>query len=304
MGAFALFSNTMGIENTASGEGALQSNTTGGGNAASGYLALALSTTGHNNTANGTLALFSNTMGTNNTANGALALFSNTTGNGNTALGFQAGHDLTTGDNNIDIGVNVVGMAGESNTIRIGNLNIVATFIRGISGTAVAGTAVVVDANGQLGVAPSSKRFKNDIKPMEKASEALLSLKPVTFRYKKQIDPKGTSQFGLVAEDVEKVNPDLVVRDKNGEIYTVRYDQVNAMLLNEFLKEHRKVEQQQVRISELNSRLAKQDVIVAQQQKGMEVLSAQLEEQAAQIQKVSAQIELNRSMPQMVQSNR
>jgi uncharacterized coiled-coil protein SlyX len=140
----------------------------------------------------------------------------------------------------------------------------------------------VVDADGQLGVAPSSKRFKDDIKPMDKASEALLSLKPVTFRYKKEIDRKRTSQFGLVAEEAEKVNPDVVVRDERGKPYSVRYDQVNAMLLNEFLKEHKKVEQQQVRITELNSRVAKQDAMMAQEQKGMEVLSAEVKEQAAQ----------------------
>jgi trimeric autotransporter adhesin len=131
---------------------------------------------------------------------------------------------------------------------------------------------------------------------MDQSSEALYALKPVTFRYKKEIDPEAKSQFGLVAEDVEKVSPDLVVRDKEGKPYTVRYEQINAMLLNEFLKEHKKVEQQLVRINELNSRVAKQDAVIAQQQKGMEVLSAQLQEEALHIQKVSAQIEV-RNLP-------
>jgi len=159
-------------------------------------------------------------------------------------LGIFAGHDLTTGDNNIDIGNNVGGVAGESNTIRIGNTDITDTFIRGISGATVAsGVAVLVAVNGHLGTVTSSKRFKEDIKLMDKASEALFSLKPVTFRYKKELDPAGTQQFGLVAEDVEKVNPDLVVRDERGKVNTVRYDQVNAMLLNEFLKEHRTVQE-------------------------------------------------------------
>ncbi len=128
---------------------------------------------------------------------------------------------------------------------------------------------------------------------MEQASEALLALKPVTFRYKKEIDPQGVPQFGLVAEEVEKVNPKLVVRDKDGKVNTVRYEAVNAMLLNEFLKEHKKVETQQATITELES-------TVARQQKGMEVLTAQLKEQAAQIQKVSAQIEMSKPAPRVV----
>jgi hypothetical protein len=147
---------------------------------------------------------------------------------------------LTTGDWNIDIGNN--GMAGEGNTIRIGDANQTSTFIAGISSqTAPYGVAVYVNTDGKLGTVTSSARFKDDIKPMEKASEALLALNPVTFHYRKAIDPTRTSQFGLVAEEVEKVNPDLVVRDKEGKPYTVRYDAVNAMLLNEFLKEHRTV---------------------------------------------------------------
>jgi uncharacterized coiled-coil protein SlyX len=153
---------------------------------------------------------------------------------------------------------------------------------------------VVVDMNGNLGTAASSERFKKDIKSMDQSSETILRLKPVTFHYKN--DSKGTPQFGLVAEEVAKVNSDLVVHDARGEIYTVRYDAVNAMLLNEFLKAHRKVEEQETTITQLKS-------AVAQQQKGMEVLTAILREQASQIQKVSAQLELRKTAPQTVASN-
>ena len=152
-----------------------------------------------------------------------------------------------------------------------------ATFIAGISGTAVVGDAVVVDAKGQLGTATSSARFKNDIKPMDKASESILTLKPVTFRYKS--DSKGAPQFGLIAEEVAKVNPDLVVRDRKGEIYSVRYEAVNAMLLNEFLKEHRKNEEQEATIARLGK---------------------QIEALTAGLQKVSAQLEASKPAPQMV----
>jgi len=152
---------------------------------------------------------------------------------------------------------------------------------------------VIVGSNGQLGTVVSSERFKEAIKPMDKASEAILALKPVTFHYKKDLDPEGVPQFGLVAEDVEKVNPALVARDADGKVYTVRYDAVNAMLLNEFLKAHRKVEEQEATITQLKS-------TVAQQQKGMEVFAATVKEQASQIQKVSAQLELNKPAPRTV----
>jgi hypothetical protein len=172
---------------------------------------------------------------TGNTAVGHLAVSSNTSGGENIALGFEAGSALTTGDSDIDIGN--AGVAGESGTIRIGDAAVIhACFIAGINGaTASGGTAVFIDTNGQLGTLTPSARFKDDIKAMDNASESILALKPVTFRYKKEIDPAGTSQFGLVAEDVEKVNARLVVHDKEGKPYSVRYDQVNAMLLNEFL---------------------------------------------------------------------
>jgi trimeric autotransporter adhesin len=215
----------------------------------------------------------------------------NTTGNFNTALGFHAGLNLTTGNHNIDIGN--VGVAAELNTIRIGDSNHTRTFIAGISGTAVTGAGVFVSADGQLGVAASSARFKDEIKPMDKASEVIFSLKPVSFRYKNEIDPECTPQFGLVAEGVEKINPKLVVRDAEGKPFTVRYDAVNAMLLNEFLKEHRKVEEQ-------NHKIQEQEATITQLKKDMETVIAQLKEQDSKIQKVSDQIELSGPAPQVV----
>jgi len=196
------------------------------------------------------------------------------------------------GSNNIYIGAGVVGPLQESNTIHIGdNLptdpGSSACFIGGINGqTTTSGTAVFINSSGKLGTITSSARFKKDINPMDRASEALFSLKPVTFRYKKEIDPASIPQFGLVAEEVEKVNPDLVVRDKEGNPYSVRYEAVNAMLLNEFLKEHRKNKEQQATIAQLKS--------------GMETLTATVKEQAAQIQKVSAQLEASKPAPQVV----
>ena len=293
VGAGALLANT-NVQNTAVGNGALLFNTTGFENTATGFNALRsnpeIGGTGELNTADGAFALSSNTTGFTNTAIGVGALGSNTTGNNNIALG--GGINLTTGSNNIDIGN--PGVAAEANTIRIGVQGAqTATFIAGINGTAVTGVAVKVNAAGQLGVPPSAARFKDDIKPMNEASEAILGLKPVTFRYKKEIDPERALQFGLVAEDVAKMNRDLVARDAKGALYTVRYEAVNAMLLNEFLKEHRTVQ-------ELKSTVAKQEATIAQQQKGMEALTATVKEQAAQIQKVSAQLEVSKSTPQTV----
>jgi trimeric autotransporter adhesin len=286
-GRAAMGGGTTGSRNTATGWQALFNNT-GNANVANGAFALYSNTTGEVNTANGNEALSSNTTGSFNTANGFEALISNTTGGSNIALGDFAGGDLTTGDFNIDIGN--VGVAAESNTIRIGTSgDQTKTFIAGISGVAVAGAAVKVDAEGQLGVAPSSERFKAEIMPMNKASEAVLALKPVTFRYKKEVDPSGIPQFGLVAEQVAKVNPALVDRDGKGEIYTVRYEAVNAMLLNEFLKEHQKVE--------------KLEATAMEQQKAIKALIASLKEQASQIQKVSAQLEVSKPTPQMVINN-
>ena len=287
-GLFSFVSSEAGIpppdggnanSNTAQGTQALFSNTTGNANTATGVGALYKNTTGSGNTATGMAALGSNTTGVSNTAIGARTLLS-ATGNYNVALGDSAGESLTTGDNNIDIGYNVFGVKGESNTIRIGNSDIGATYIMGISGqTVVGGAAVFVDSSGKLGTMSASTRFSDEIKPMDKASEAILTLKPVTFRYKQDIDPKSIRQFGLIAEEVEKVNPDLVGRDEKGKIYSVRYDAVNAMLLNEFLKEHGKVE--------------KLETTVACQQKQIETLTADL-------QKVSARLEASKPASQVV----
>ena len=256
-GLNALNKNTIGSANAANGASALYSNTTGVDNTANGFDALYSNINGYNNTADGYAALFKNSSGITNTAIGSNALYSNTTGGSNIALGFQAGFNLTTGNNNIDIGN--VGVAAEANTIRIGTAGSQTnTYIAGISGVTVAGgVGVFVDANGQLGTKTSSARFKEAIKPMDKASEAILALKPVTFHYKHELDPDGIPQFGLVAEDVEKVNRDLVVRDEQGKPYTVRYEAVNAMLLNEFLKARRQIDAQQKQIDALTAGLQK-----------------------------------------------
>jgi len=295
-GFHALWDNTTGGSNTADGVNALTRNTNGQFNTAAGVNALTSNTAGSSNTANGLNALGSNNTGNNNTAQGANALVSNTSGNSNIALGVGGGGNLTTGDNNIDIGN--AGVAGEANTIRIGTQGTqTKTFIAGISGTTVAGgVGVIVGANGKLGTVVSSGRYKDEIEPMGKASEAILELKPVTFRYKRELDPDGILQFGLVAEQVEKVNPDLVARDEEGKAYTVRYDQVNAMLLNEFLKEHRKVEA-------LEAKMVQQQSTNADQRKAIQALSADLKEQATQIQKVSAQLEASKPAPQQVVLN-
>jgi len=291
----ALQGNTTGSDNTANGFQALLNNTTGHSNTANGFQALAANTTAFQNTATGLQALFSNTTGHQNTAIGYIALLNNTIGNGNIALGHEAGENLTTGSNNIVIGAGVLGVAGESNTIRIGNSGTqVATFIAGISGkTASGGVAVYVNANGKLGTTVSSARFKEQIKPMDKASEAIHALKPVTFRYKEELDPEGIPQFGLVAEEVEKVNPDLVARDDKGEIYTVRYEAVNAMLLNEFLKEHRTVQEQKATIAQLKQDFESK---LAEQQKQIDSLTTGL-------QKVSAELEVSRPAPQVAAEN-
>ena len=253
----ALLSNTTGHYNTAIGFQALLGTTIGSFDTANGDQALQNNTTGSFNAANGAQALFSNTTGGNNTAVGFNALFSNMTGNNNIALGFEAGISLSAGSNNIEIGNR--GVTGESNHIRIGSRTVhTDTFIAGISGVTVPnGVGVIVNSQGHLGTVVSSARFKDAVKPMNKASESILALKPVTFRYKHELDPAGIPQFGLVAEDVEKVNPDLVARDEQGKPYTVRYEAVNAMLLNEFLKEHRKVEQLEKQVEKLTAGLQK-----------------------------------------------
>ena len=282
-GLYALRDNLDGEDNTATGAFALVDNINGSRNTATGAFALYRNVGRNDNTAVGFHALyFSN--GDGNTAIGSHALANNIGGRGNIALGNEAGRHLANGSSNIDIGNE--GVAGEGSTIRIGSASQTKTFIAGVSGTGVTGAAVQVNAAGQLGTAPSSARFKDEIRPMDKASEAILALQPVTFRYKKEIDPAGTQQFGLVAEEVEKVSSDLVVHGEKGKPYSVRYDQVNAMLLNEFLKEHKA-------FVEEHSRVEKLQVTVAQQQKQIEALTAGL-------QKVSAQLEASKPAPQVV----
>jgi hypothetical protein len=295
-GAFALINNQTGDFNTATGTGALQANIGGDANTATGTAALSDNTSGINNTANGVNALFFNTTGHDNTADGLNALLNNR-GSNNIAVGSQAGSNLTTGTNNIDIGN--LGVAGESGKIRIGKQGTQnATFIAGIYNMNEGGTIkpVFINSNGRLGTQPpaSARRFKTEIKPMDKASEAILALKPVTFHYKS--DETDTRQFGLIAEEVAAVNPDLIVRDEKGEIYTVRYEAVNAMLLNEFLKEHRKNEEREATITALRANDAKQEATIAQQQKQIDALTAGL-------QKVSAQLEVSRPAPQVTQNN-
>ena len=237
-----------------------------------GFKALANSTS--NNEAFGYKALGNDTTGFLNTAIGDIALSSNTTGSFNVALGTATGASATTGSNNIYIGFGMSGVVGESNSCYIGSI---------FGQPAPSGIPVLIGINNRLGTTTSSKRFKEEMKPMDKASEALFLLKPIRFRYKKQIDPKGTPQFGLVAEDVERVNPALVVRDKEGKPYSVRYDQVNAMLLNEFLKEHKKIQQQrskiekqEVAITELKSKLSAQEMQIQALTVGLEKVNAQV----------------------------
>ncbi|MGC1323817.1 MAG: tail fiber domain-containing protein [Candidatus Udaeobacter sp.] len=274
IGAGTLLANTAGDRNTATGAGALLSNSAGASNTANGAFALFSNTEAVRNTATGDSALYHNTTGEANTAIGGSALFSNTTGSFNTAVGAESGSLIFTA--NGVIAINHTG-ADVSNSTWIANIYQTPT----VSDTTL---PVIVSEQGQLGTTPSSRRFKKEIKPMNQSSEAILALKPVTFHYKS--DKTSTPQFGLVAEEVAEVNPDLVVRDKNGEIYSVRYDAVNAMLLNEFLKEHQKVEEQ-------DRKLERQEASMAKQQKQIEALTAGLE-------KVSAQIEAIKPAPQVV----
>ena len=269
-GALALFDNTTGFANTANGLGALLSNNTGSNNTAVGGIALSNNINGSDNTAIGLRALGSNIDGSFNTAVGEGALTNNTTGNSNTAFGVGAGSGVITADNVIAIGAQG---ANVDSSCFIGN-------IRGVTTANTNAIPVVIDSAHQLGTMSSSRRFKNEIQPMDKASESILALRPVTFHYKS--DKGGTPQFGLVAEQVAEVNPDLVVRDDAGEIYTVRYDAVNAMLLNEFLKAHHKMEAQ--------------EAMIARQQKQIETLTAGL-------QKVSAQLELSKLPPHTALNN-
>ena len=340
IGWSALYSNTTGASESATGWGALRSNTTGYGNTAHGVGALYSNTTGNDNTADGISALYSNTTGNYNTVSGVYALSSNEVGSENTAMGYfalgsstgsfntaigdEALYQLRNGNNNIALGDFAgYGVVGGSNNIIIGDHGLRddsavirigmrllqrSTYVAGINGATVPdGVAVIVDRYGHLGTISSSKRLKDAIRPMDKASEAILALKPVTFRYKREIDPDGIPQFGLVAEDVETVNPDLVARDDEGKPYTVRYEAVNAMLLNEFLKEHSKVEHQEVTIAQQERKIQEQEATIAElkrefhsklaeQQKRIEALTKGLE-------RVSAQLEADRSVPQALAKN-
>ncbi|HTH20330.1 MAG TPA: tail fiber domain-containing protein [Candidatus Udaeobacter sp.] len=272
-GALALLSNTTGIQNVAVGTNALNANTDASFNTAIGSNALAINSVGQQNTAVGAFSLPTNTSGQDNVAVGLGALHDNTTGSNNIAVGLSAGFNQTTGSNNIYIGGGPNGVAGESN----------ACYIASIFGqTSADGVTVLINSDHKLGTLTSSKRFKKDIKPMDSASKELFALKPVSFRYNQDIDAAGRTQYGLVAEDVEKVNPDLVVRDKEGKAYSVRYEQVNAMLLNEFLNEHRTV--------------AEHGATIARLEKQIEALTEGL-------QKVSTQLALSKTAPQTVSNN-
>jgi hypothetical protein len=290
VGEGALDFNTEGFFNTALGSGALATSTVGDENTAVGSEALLFNTEGDDNTAIGFEALYSNTTGSYNTAIGSRALDQNTAGNGNIVIGTFAGTNITTADAVICIGNELDG-ADVSNTTWIGNVYGVTTQ----SGTTA---QVIVSDTGQLGTVASSERFKKDISTMDRASEAILSLRPVTFHYKR--DTKRAPQFGLIAEEVAKVNPALVLPDQQGKPYTVRYDAVNVMLLNEFLKEHRKVD-------ELKSAMAQQrtdfETALAQQCRATEAVVARLNEQEARIQKVSAEVEMRKSTSQMLVEN-
>jgi uncharacterized coiled-coil protein SlyX len=281
LGAAALLFNTTGTQNTAAGAVALLNNTEGFANTASGFQALSSNTEGNNNTATGVLALFNNTTGAANTANGGLALFANTTGTSNTALGYFAGADIT-GVGNVCIGEGVVGEAGVDDSTYIRNVNtLTQNFSAGVNDY-----VTVRLSDGRLGhtAVVSSQRYKQDIKPLAAMSKALYALKPVSFRFKKEFDPTQALGFGLMAEEVEQVDPALVYRNDKGQVESVRYEMVNAMLLNEFLKEHRTIEQ-------LKSDAARQETTITELKKDIGVLRTQLKEQAAQIQRVQAHIE-------------
>ncbi len=290
-GAFALLNNTTGSRNNAIGSNALFTNTGGTSNNAFGYRALFSNITGLTNNAFGDQALHNNTEGNGNCAFGDGALF-NTTGHDNTAIGALAGVNLTTGSSNVAVGSAAgTNVTTASNVICIGadvagfDVND-SCFIGNIRDALVAPDAqpVLVDSTGKLGTTSgSSRRFKKKIKPMAKASEAILALRPVTFHYK--ADTTDRPEFGLIAEEVAEVNPDLVVRDKDGELLTVRYNAVNAMLLNEFLKEHKAFVEEQHKVQRLEAAL--------------DAINQRLKEQEAKIEKVSAQIDMNQPASQV-----
>jgi hypothetical protein len=277
IGAGALLNNATGLDNTANGAFALLANTTGGGNTATGVAALQRNIVGQGNTAIGQAALNENSTGSFNTAVGSAALLL-ANGNSNTVVGAGAGGNIGDANNVICIGQGIAG-ADVNDSCYIGN----------IWQQPGGSQAVYVNSDGKLGALVSSRRFKDEIKPIEQASEIIYGLRPVSFRYKPEIEPTRPRAFGLIAEDVEKVSPDLVTRGSDGKVNSVRYDAVNSMLLNEFLKEHRKVQELEGTITE--------------QKKGMAVLTAQLKEQAAQIQEVSAQLEMSKFTKRVVLNN-
>jgi Chaperone of endosialidase len=278
-GTFALFGNIDGNSNTASGVGALFNNSSGFDNTANGYNALLSNTTAGDNTAVGTTALFSNTTGEFNTAVGAQSLRDDVIGDSNTAIGDSAGFNIT-GSGNVCIGAGVNGFAGENNITRI----------RNVYESVATERAVYVTSDNRIGTLSSSRRYKEQIKPMENASETIHALRPVTFRYKKEVDATRSLSFGLIAEEVAKVNPDLVTPDREGKPQTVRYEAINAMLLNEFLKEHRKVQQQGNTIAELKSEIAN--------------LTETVKDQTKQIQKVATQLDSTKAAERIVANNR
>jgi trimeric autotransporter adhesin len=304
-GSQALFSNTIGDYNTANGIQALFSNTEGGDNTAVGDQALFSNTTGFVNVANGTAALFSNTTGSDNTANGYSALYSNTsgefntaigsgalrnnvTGESNTAIGDSAGFNIT-GSGNVCIGAGLNGVAGENNITRI----------RNVYGSVATERAVYVTSDNRIGTLTSSRRYKDEIRSMEDASKAIHSLRPVRFRYKKEVDPTRSLCFGLIAEEVATIDPDLVTSDREGKPQSVRYEAVNAMLLNEFLKAHRKMEKQESRIEE-------QEAMIARQQKQIDALTMGLQKVTAHLAAASpsdGRLEASDAAPQTVLNN-
>jgi hypothetical protein len=311
-GVYALYSNTSGFYNSAAGAYSLANNT-GDSNTANGYSALYSSTTGDRNTANGYAALYHTTTGHHNTAIGAGALFANTTGSFNVAIGDGVAFGNTSGSNNIILGEiagglvttasNVIcignGGANVSNSCLIGNIY---SNVQPIVGTDP--DYVTVNSSGRLGRGNvSSRRYKHDIKPMDKASEAIFALNPVSFRYNKEYDATQTIAFGLIAEEVAKVYPDLVGRNSEGQPESVRYEQINAMLLNEFLKEHHTIQEQNRKIQEQETTITDLKSTVLQQQKGLQAVTLRLEKQESLIQKVSAQIELNKTAPRTVVNN-
>ena len=265
----ALFNNATGTNNTASGFAALLSNTAADNNTATGAFAL-FNTTGRGNTADGVSALVNNSTGFRNTATGVSALEGNTSGNNNIALGWGAGDNLTTGNDNIEIGSQ--GVAADDSTIRLGTQGTQTdTFIAGVSNSAITGVDVVVSTNGQLGVAASSLRYKRDIRSLENRSQGLWQLRPVTFRYKQ--DPQGQRQYGLIAEEVAKVYPELVVHDNKGQIQSVQYRELIPLMLNELQHQQAEMQHQQAALATVKAENARLEARLAQLEENRTVAS-------------------------------